>query len=243
MTRAEALRDLVARGKQFDAARLRALADELGLPLSDILVIAGHPVPALLLPPARDREVLKEFAYRVTFCDHARLGSLEDYVSCPALGNPASAAEVPEDAEATPSGMDRFARIFSGFLRNRGFGVRELPFAGLSRVTINGMMRAGWHNMQQLKAMTGPLGWSVEDLAAVAGEPWRRMRSGEDCSVLCHHVGRVYIAAISLTTSQLMRACVEADRMSSRVDEGAWKPWAENRCPDEPMPETEFDQP
>lgn len=163
MTRAEALRDLVARGRQFDAARLHTLADELGLPLSDILVIAGHPVPAHLLPPARDREILEEFAYRVTFCDHARLEALENYVSCLALSNPASAPEGPEDAEATASGMDRFARIFSGFLRNRGFGVRELPFAGLSRVTVKGMMGSGWPKLQQLNAMAGPLGWSVED--------------------------------------------------------------------------------
>lgn len=68
------------------------------------------------------------------------------------------------------------------------------------------------------------------------------MRPGEDCSVLCHHVGRVYIAATPLTTTQLMQACVEADRMSGRLDEGVWKPWAEDRCPDGPMPETDFNQ-
>ncbi|MEU5993849.1 hypothetical protein ABZ806_33170 [Spirillospora sp. NPDC047418] len=237
MTRAEVLRDLVARGRQFDAARLHALAEELSLPASDIFVIAGHSVPAHLLPPDRDRKVMREFAYRVTYCDHAQLASLKDFVSSLASTSPAPAAEIPEDAEAAPPGMSGFPRIFNGLLHNRGFGVSELPFAGLSQSTINGMLSGRWYSLQQLKAMAGPLGWNFEDLAAVAGEPLGAFNVG---SVLCRHVGRVYVAAIPLTTAQLRLAAVEADRLSGREDRGAWQPWVENLCPDGSSPGTDL---
>ncbi|MEU8800572.1 hypothetical protein [Spirillospora sp. NPDC048819] len=237
MARAEVLRDLVARGRQFDAARLHSLADELNLPISDVFVIAGHPVPAHLLPPARDREVMREFAYRVTYCDHALLASLTDFVSNLVSTTPAPAAEMPVDAEVAPPGTSGFPRILSGLLRNRGFGLSELPFAGLSRSTINGMLSGRWYSLRQLKAMAGPLGWTSEDLTAVAGEPLGAYNAG---SVLCRHVGKVYVAAIPLTTAQLIQAAVEADRLSGREDRGAWQPWAENLCPDEPSPGTDL---
>jgi hypothetical protein len=55
-----------------------------------------------------------------------------------------------------------------------------------------------------------------------------------DCSTVCHHVGRAYMAAIPLTTSQVVQAAEEADRLSGRPDHGAWQPWnAEtDACPD-----------
>ncbi|MFI0406191.1 hypothetical protein [Actinomadura sp. 3N508] len=234
MTRAEVLRDLVARGREFDTARLHELADELGLPISDLFVIAGHPVPARLLPPDRDREVMRDFAYRVTFCDHAQLSSLRDFVSCLASTNPARAGELPRDAEAAPIGVDGFPRIFDGLLRNRGFRrVPDLPFTGMSRSTINGMLSGRWYSLPQLKTIAGPLGWEFADLAAVAGEPLGTYGVGP---VLCHHVGRVYVAAIPLTTAQLMQAAVEADRRSGREDQGAWRPWVANLCPDGSSP-------
>ncbi|MFA1549847.1 hypothetical protein [Actinomadura chokoriensis] len=47
---------------------------------------------------------------------------------------------------------------------------------------------------------------------------------------------RVYGAAVPLTTTQLIQAAAEADRLSGREDQGAWCPWVENLCPDEPTP-------
>ncbi|MFC5753643.1 hypothetical protein [Actinomadura rugatobispora] len=227
MTRAELLRALVATGRRYEPARLHELAAELDLPVSDLFVIAGRPVPAHLLPPDRDREVMREFAYRVTYCDHARLASLEDFVT-----GLASAAETPDEMEAA-SDMDGLPRILDGLLRNRGFGAGELPFTGLARSTINGMLSGRWHNLRQLHAMAGPLGWELEDLAPVAGEP---LGPFKPCSVLCRHVGRVYVAAIPLTTEQLIQAAIEVDRLSGREDQGAWRPWVENQCPDVPSP-------
>jgi hypothetical protein len=112
-----------------------------------------------------------------------------------------------------------------------------MPFTGLSKSTINGMLKEGRRNLQQLKAMAGPLGWRFEDLAAVAGEP---LGTFNDCSVLCRHAGRVYVAAIPLTADQLKRAAVEADRLSGRIDHGAWQPvvMEADPCPDEMMPKT-----
>ena len=116
-------------------------------------------------------------------------------------------------------------------MRNRGLGIHEMPFTGLSMSTIHGMRYRGLQKVYQLKAMAGPLGWTLPDLAAVAGEP---LGPFDDCSTLCHHFGRVYMAAIPLTTPQLIQAAVEADRLSRRTDHGAWQPWnAEtDACPD-----------
>ncbi|MFJ8104819.1 hypothetical protein [Streptomyces sp. NPDC096132] len=231
MRRAEVLRELVAQGRSHSPERIHELAADLGLLAADLFVIAGRPVPAHLLPPARDAEVLREFTYRVTFCGHAQLASLQEFVLSQASAGPGPAPEVPHDARSAPSGTDRFADILDGFLRNRGLGIRELPFAGLSVSTIRGMLGGRFHNLQQLKAMAGPLGWTLEDLAAVAGEP---LGGFGDCSTLCHHVGRVYLAAIPLTTAQLVRAAAEADRLSGREDRGAWRPAAQqvDDCPD-----------
>jgi hypothetical protein len=61
MERAQLLRDLAARGADTDPARCAALAASLGMLVSDLLVIAGHPVPADLRPPERDARVMREF--------------------------------------------------------------------------------------------------------------------------------------------------------------------------------------
>jgi hypothetical protein len=237
MTRAEVLRDLTATGREHDPARLRRLAAELGLPASDMFVVAGRPVPAHLLPPARDHQIMREFAYRVTFCDHAQLASLEAFVSALSSPGPTPTSDVPHDVTAAPPGTDGFASVLAGLMRNRGFGLHEMPFTGLAKSTINGMLKGRWHNLTQLKAMAGPLGWRVEDLAAVAGEP---LGAFNDCSILCRHTGRVYIAAIPLTTDQLKRAAVEADRLSGRTAHGAWQPvvMEADPCPDETVPKT-----
>ncbi|MFF5257643.1 hypothetical protein ACFY4C_01760 [Actinomadura viridis] len=238
MTWAESLRDLKTTAREHDPAELRRLAAELDLPVSDMFVVAGRPVPEHLLPPVRDRQVMREFAYRMTFCDHAQLESLEGFVSAlPSGAAPTRVPGEPQEVTPVPPGTDGFAPILAGLMRNRGFGVRELPFTGLARSTINLMLRGRWHNLKQLKAMAGPLGWRLEDLAAVAGEP---LGTFDDCSTLCHHTGRVYIAAIPLTTDQLKQAAVEADRLSGRIDQGAWRPVVMDAdpCPDETMPKT-----
>ncbi|MEJ8646016.1 hypothetical protein WKI68_41935 [Streptomyces sp. MS1.HAVA.3] len=50
MERAHFLSNLAANGTDITAQRLTELATELDLPAADLLVIAGHPVPAELLP-------------------------------------------------------------------------------------------------------------------------------------------------------------------------------------------------
>ena len=227
MTRAVVLRDLMANGTGFGPERLRATAVELGLPLADVLVVAGQPVPAELLPPERDPEILRAFTYRVTYCDHRQLAVLEEFVRSLAAESPA--AGVARDAAPGP---DRFADIFNGLLRNRGLGRRELPFAGLSMSTIVGLQQGRWHNLKQLAAMAGPLGWQLADLAVLAGEP---DPADNGRFLLCHHYGRVYLAAVPLTSDQLVQALWEADRLSGRVDHGAWQPVVTTRvdCPDE----------
>lgn len=69
--------------------------------------------------------------------------------------------------------------------------------------------------------MAGPLGWSMEDLATLAGEPMRPLEYGP---MFCHHLGAVFLAAVPRTTEQLVRAAREADRLSAREDHGAWQP-------------------
>ena len=66
--------------------------------------------------------------------------------------------------------VDPFPAILQDLMDNRGLGVLEFPFVGLSRSTVVGMLRRGWHRLSQLHAVAGPLGWCVEYLAAVAGE-------------------------------------------------------------------------
>jgi len=75
--------------------------------------------------------------------------------------------------------------------------------------------------------MAGPLGWTFEDLLAVAGKP---LGDWGVAGTLCRHVGKVYVAAIPLTSEQLFQAAIEADRLSSREHHGAWKPF--NSQPD-----------
>lgn len=104
---------------------------------------------------------------------------------------------------------------------NRGLGARNMPFTGLSRSTSHGMVKGRWYSAQQLKAMAGPLGWTFEDLIAVAGQP---LGNWTVSGILCRHVGKVYVAAIPLTSGQLFQAAVEADRLSGREDHGAWRP-------------------
>jgi hypothetical protein len=57
------------------------------------------------------------------------------------------------------------------------------------------------HRLQQLSAVAGPLGRTLPDLFAVADEPY----SEELRPMLhCHHLGRVFAAAVPLTTAQLI---------------------------------------
>ncbi|MDX3539301.1 hypothetical protein PV721_34255 [Streptomyces sp. MB09-01] len=127
--------------------------------------------------------------------------------------------------------------VFNGLLRNRGFGIKELPFAGLSRSTLLGMV-SDWrptpHRRYQLCAIAGPLGWRLPDLFAVVGEPY----SPDFRPVqLCRHVGRVFTAAVPLTTAQLIECTREADRLSARENHGVWQPVSQGsvaECPDFP---------
>ncbi|MGW9212310.1 hypothetical protein ACWGR4_35770 [Embleya sp. NPDC055664] len=244
MTRTDVLRDLVVSGRTFDVARLGAVAAELGLPVSDVFVLAGQPVPARLLPPVRSAEALETFAYNVTFCGHAQLAVLEGFVSALAAGSRAPGAESMEETATVPEvgsspvsttspGVDGFARILAGLMANRGFGREELPFTGLSQSTIRRMLHGHGGSSQSVEAMSAVLGWTFVDLAAVADVPVRPFSS---CAVLCHHVGRVYVAAIPLTTAQLVRAAEEADRLSGRIDQGVWKPWSAAARRGEPCP-------
>lgn len=236
MERAEILRDLAARGADTDPARCAELAARLGMLVSDLLVIAGHPVPADLVPPERDARVMKEFAYRASFCDHAQLAALADFIGLPpgAAPLPSLPPPAPRTAYWRPE-ASYLATVLDGLIRNRGFGPRELPFMGLSMSTIFGLLsgRAAEHEHTwfQLSAMAGPLGWRFEDLLAVAGEPFsERTRH----VVHCHHLGQVFVAAIGLTTGQLAEAARQADRLSGRVSQGAWRPVAQGfarECP------------
>ena len=64
--------------------------------------------------------------------------------------------------------------VLDGLMVNRGFGLKELPFMGLSRSTICGALIADErdeHRWPRLDKMAGTLGWRFEDLLAVADEP------------------------------------------------------------------------
>lgn len=226
----------MTRGSDTDPARCAAIAAELGLLASDVLTIAGHPVPVELLPPERDARVMKEFAYRASYCNHAQMAALIDFVGTLPTAPP----------DPSPAGSDRkvfarpdaghFATVLDGLMRNRGFGPRELPFMGLSLSTIYGSMLTHDHRDEhrwfQLGNIAGPLGWRFEDLAAVADEP---PSDRPRYAMHCHHLGQVYIAAIRLTTGQLIELARQADRLSERPDQGAWRPVATGfakECPD-----------
>lgn len=227
VTRTEVLRDLLDNGRDCDTLRLEGLAAELGLPVADVLVVAGHPVPGHLLPPDRDKDVMRAFTYRVTYCNHPQLAALREFL----LALPDEGATPEPRPSRDPAAPDPFPAVLHGLMRNRGFGVREFPFVGLSMSTIRGMLDGAWHRLSQLQAVAGPLGWSVEDLATLAGEPLRPLDCGP---MFCHHLGAVFLAVVPRTTEQLVRAAREADRLSARQDHGAWQPVSQGiyDCPD-----------
>jgi hypothetical protein len=236
MERATILRSLVASGTDTAPRRLVELAAELGIPAADLLVVAGHPVPAELLPPERDADVMRQFAYRVSHCDHAQLAALEAFVrSLPRVAAPGPSVR-PVSPYARPA-ETRFAATLSGLIGNRGFTIRELPFLGLSLSTLYGMVwrwEPNRYRRQQQCAVAGPLGWALPDLFAVADESYSaELRP----MVHCHHLGRVFTAAVPLTTAQLIETAKEADRLSVRADHGAWQPVSQGfagECPDFP---------
>ncbi|MFD7641568.1 hypothetical protein ACFV4P_13030 [Kitasatospora sp. NPDC059795] len=236
MERATLLSSLAARGTDTAPQRLADLAVELDIPAADLLVVAGHPVPADLLPPERDAKVMREFAYRVSHSGHSQLTALEAFArSLPRVDAPGAFVE-PAWPSRRPA-ESRFAAVLGGLIRNRGFGLYELPFMGLSRSSLLGMVWR-WdpspHRRHQLCAVAGLLGWSLPDLFAVGDEPY----SPEFRPVLhCHHLGRVFAAAVPLTTAQLVETAQEADRLSPRGDHGVWQPVSQGfaeECPDLP---------
>ncbi|MFI6284438.1 hypothetical protein ACIBCM_06720 [Streptomyces sp. NPDC051018] len=236
MKRADILRSLAVSGRDTAPRRLTQLAAELGIPAADLLVVAGHPVPAELLPPERDARVMKQFAYRVSHCDHPQLAALEAFVrSLPRVS--ASEPFVQPTWPGRRPAETRFAAVLGGLIRNRGFGLRELPFMGLSFSTLLGMVWR-WdpspHHRLRLSAVAGPLGWTLPDLFAVADEPYpEELRP----MLHCHHLGRVFAAAVPLTTAQLIESAEEADRLSVREDHGVWQPVSQGfaaECPDFP---------
>ncbi|MFD4974265.1 hypothetical protein [Streptomyces sp. NPDC058424] len=236
MERAIILSSLAARGADTAPQQLTELAAELDIPAADLLVVAGHPVPAELLPPERDAKVMRQFAYRVSYCDHSQLAALENFVrTLPRVDAPGAFVQ-PAWPSRRPA-ETRFAAVLGGLIRNRGFGIHELPFMGLSLSTLHGMVwrwEPSPHRRQQLCAVAGPLGWTLPDLFAVADEPY----SQEFRPVLhCRHLGRLFAAAVPLTTAQLIDTAEEADRLSVREDHGAWQPVSQGfaeECPDFP---------
>ncbi|MFD0378155.1 hypothetical protein [Streptomyces sp. NPDC127112] len=233
--RSDVLSSLFSRGAGTDPRHLGELAVELGIPVADLLVVAGRPVPAGLLPPGRDAKVMKQFAHRVSHCDHSQLAALVDFTgSLPRPAAPEPFVEPRWPGKSRPP-ETRLAALLCALLRNRGFGIRELPFLGLSLSTLRSMV---WrcdpspHRQQQLAALAGPLGWTLPDLFAVAGEPYPE---GLRPVVHCHHLGQVFTAAVPLTTAQLIETAREADRLSLREDRGTWQPVSEGfaeQCPD-----------
>ncbi|MGW3400742.1 hypothetical protein, partial [Streptomyces zhihengii] len=57
MERADILGGIAASGTDTTARRVTERAAELDIPVADLLAVAGHPVPADLLPPERDAEI------------------------------------------------------------------------------------------------------------------------------------------------------------------------------------------
>jgi hypothetical protein len=170
---------------------------------------------------------MSAFTYRVTYCNHTQLAALREFL----LALPDEGTTRESEPARDPADPDPFPAVLHGLMRNRGFGVREFPFVGLSVSTIRGMLGGAWHRLSQLQAVAGPLGWSMEDLAILAGEPMRSLDYGP---MFCHHLGAVFLAAVPCTTEQLVRAGGEADRLSAREDQGAWQPVSRGiyDCPD-----------
>lgn len=241
MERADLLRDLAARGTDTDPARCAELAAKLGIPVSDLLVVAGHPVPVDLRPPKRDARVMKEFAYRASYCDHAQMAALVDFIRLPpsAAPDPSLPPTASRKVYWRPE-ASYLATVLDGLIRNRGFTPWELPFMGLSMSTIFGLLSGRStsgrstehkHLWFQLSQMAGPLGWKFEDLLAVAGPLPERERY----VMHCHHLGQVFVAAIGLTTGQLIEAAKQADQLSGQRYQGAWRPFSHGfvrECPD-----------
>ncbi|MFB7244269.1 hypothetical protein CW362_24630 [Streptomyces populi] len=238
MERAIILSGLAASGTDTAPRRVVELADGLGIPAADLLAVAGHPVPAELLPPKRDTRVLRQFAYRVSHCGHSQLAALETFVrSLPRVAAPEPFVQQAWPGRRPPE--TRFAAVLCALVRNRGFAIGDLPFMGLSLSTLYGMVWR-WdpspHRRQQLSAVAGPLGWTLPDLFAVADEPY----SEEIRPMLhCHHLGRVLAAAVPLSTAQLIETAEEADRLSARQEHGVWRPVSQGfaeECPDVQSP-------
>jgi hypothetical protein len=124
-----------------DPARCTELAVSLGMLVSDLLVVAGHPVPADLLPPKRDARVIKEFAYRTANCDHAQIAALVEFIRLPpdAAPDPSLPPTAPRKVYWRPE-ASYLATVLDGLIRNRGFTPWELPFIGLSMSTIFGLL-------------------------------------------------------------------------------------------------------
>ncbi|MFF2076507.1 hypothetical protein ACFVXG_17320 [Kitasatospora sp. NPDC058162] len=219
-------------------AALATLAAELDLPLADLYVITGRPVPADLLPPERDVKAMEHFAYLASHCDHAQLAALEAFVrALPRTDAPGPFVQ-PASPHRRPAETG-WAAVLNGLLRNRGFGVRELPFTGLSRPTLHQMVsrwEADRHRQFRLRCLAGPLGWTLPDLFALVGEPYsEELRP----VVHCRHLGRVFTAAVPLTTAQLLQASEQVHRLRGGRNTGAWQPVSEGfvgQCPDYPEP-------
>lgn len=230
--RAIILSSLAASGSDTAPQRLTELAAEFGVLAADLLVVAGHPVPTELLSSERDARVMRQFAYRVSYCDHSQLAALEAIVrSLPRVAAPEPFVQ-PMLRGRRPA-ESRFAAVLAALIRNRGFGIRELPFMGLSLSTLHGMVWR-WdpspHRRQQLSAVAGALGCTLPDLFAVADEPY-----SEELRPMLHHLGRVFEAAVPLTTAQLIEVSEEAGRLSFRVDHGVRQPVSQGfaeECPD-----------
>lgn len=165
------------------------------------------------------------------------MAALADFIRLPP-----GAAPVPSLPPAAPRPVywrpeaGYLAAVLGKLIRNRGFGPRELPYTGPSMSTIFGLLsgRAAAHEHRwfQLSALAGPLGWRFEDLLAVAGEPFSERKRH---AMHCHHLGQVFVAAIGLTAGQLAEAARQADRLSGRVSQGAWRPVSQGsarECPD-----------
>jgi hypothetical protein len=153
----------VAHGAETDPERCAEIAATLNLLTSDVLTIAGHPVPAALLPPQRDARVMKRFVPYAAHCNHAQMATLTDFIhTLPTAPPDLSPTACPGRKVYADPQAGHFAPILDGLMRNRGFGPGELPFIGLSLSTIyNSMLthdRRDEHRWFQLSNTAGPLG-------------------------------------------------------------------------------------
>jgi hypothetical protein len=153
VTRTEVQRDLPANGRYYDTPRLEDLAADPGLHMADVLVVAGHPVPGHLLPPDRHSDVMRASTYRMTYRNHPQLAALTEFL----LALPDEGAAPERRPARDPADPDPFPAIPHGLMRNRGVGVLEFPFVGLSMNTVAGMRRGKWRRLSQLQAVAGPL--------------------------------------------------------------------------------------